>query len=899
METALVYRETPSGTWDDEHVKALLHFPRFPIRLIQQEPWQGWIGQRGGLKAVYAYLQNYPLSPSHRRILDVVLSNPEAVADVYASRLNISRATYFYQLRELVPALAQALNHWDMNPLPAPPEADPVHRSHLPVPLTALVGAGPVLEALTGLLLRDDVRLLTLLGMGGIGKTRLSLELARRLGGQFGGNICFVDLSSLKDPANVAAAIAEALGVEKTGETQIKPYLRPREFLLILDNFEHILPAGDLVADLLAGAPRLKILVTSRAALHIYGEHEYVVPPLALPETTHTGDLDRLAQSPAVALFVQRAQAVKTGFVLDEENAEAIAELCLRMEGIPLAIELAAFQVKYFSPQAMLVRLSNAQRLNFLSQTSGWMPPQHRTMRAMFDWSYDLLPPELQVLFRRLAAFPGGCTIDAAEKVCSHVDAHAGLTALADRSLLEQQVDFDGEPRFQMRGITREYVLERLEAHGEADSLRRIHALYYLAHAEGIKDSISGRPGNCRSEARERAFTGTRQEYANLKAALQWIVEQHEGESGLRFILALWDYWKYAGDLNEGRQFAQLILEQTADLRLPIRARVLRLAGWLAHDVRDTTTMQMAFQASHDLAGELNDPIGTGLALHGLGELARLRGLFGQARAHIDQSLKLFNELDNRKQIAWSLDLLGRIALSQGSLAAAREYFQQSLASFRAIDSNTGVSTTLAHLGQSLYYAGQIDQAKNLLEECRALNRAAGQCHSSALALALDCLSEIAACQADQEQAAELNARSMQSSREAGYNWCVELASFSAGWMALHAADLDEAACRLQESIVLQQALREDWRALLLLETCAGLAAARMDWLGAARLLGAAGSLRASTGIRPLPVYQPEQEHLSKTLATHLEAATLQESRFAGQELSTEQALAYALRCIT
>src|SRR5687768_2304789 len=278
MESIAKRRLSMTAVWDDEHVKALLHFPRFPIRLIQQEPWQTWIGKRGGVKSVHDYLQNYPFPPTQRRILDVVLSNPEAVADVYADRLNISRATYFYQLRELVPAIVQALNYWEL--YSSDPQIDLPLQDNLPTPLTGLVGVEGTLQTLTRLLARVDVRLLTLLGPGGIGKTRLSIEIARRIVYE----ACFVDLSVVRDPSKVAGVINQNLGIKEKTISALKFALREREFLLILDNFEQILPARTLIIDLLATLPQLKVIITSRAALHIYGEHEFIIPRLAITD---------------------------------------------------------------------------------------------------------------------------------------------------------------------------------------------------------------------------------------------------------------------------------------------------------------------------------------------------------------------------------------------------------------------------------------------------------------------------------------------------------------------------------------------------------------------------------------------------------------------------------------
>lgn len=456
MEPLTKRRSPTTAVWDDEHIKALLHFPRFPVRLIQQEPWQSWIGQRGGLKAVHSYLQNYPFSPSHRRILDVVLSNPEAVADVYADQLNISRATYFYQLRELVPAIAQALNHWDHDPVDAAPEDPLTFQNNLPNPLTSLVGVETTLQTLLRLFSRDDVRLLTLLGPGGIGKTRMSIEIARRLDRE----VCFVDLSTLTTPSQLCGAIALCLGLRDGATVSIlKKSLRNRDFLLILDNFEQLLPSRTLVSDLLDSSPRLKIIVTSRANLQIYGEYEFTIPPLAIADIESVKGQHLWAQSPAVALFVQRAQAVNSNFSLNNENVEAVTELCQRMEGLPLAIELAAYQVKYYSPQAIL-DLSN-NRLDFLSQGSSRVSHHHQTMRSMLDWSFDLLTSDMQNFLCQLSVFPESFTVDEVRSVCDLQNIETGLNSLIDQSLLEQNPCADGKPKFKMLGIVREYALEK------------------------------------------------------------------------------------------------------------------------------------------------------------------------------------------------------------------------------------------------------------------------------------------------------------------------------------------------------------------------------------------------------------------------------------------------------
>jgi predicted ATPase len=832
-----------------------------------------------------------------------VLSSPESVANVYANRLNISRATYFYQLRELVPALVQALNHWELDRLTsaqALPETISSLQPTIPTPLTNLVGAESLLQSLTQHLQRDDLRLLTLLGPGGIGKTRLVIELSHRMREWFEDQICFVDLSPVRDPAQVAAAIAQALGLKESGESQLKAYLRPRSFLLVLDNFEHILPARSLVTELLATAPRLKILVTSRAALHVYGEHEFVIPPMPTPSIENAKDADLLAQSPAVKLFVQRAQDVNPDFTLNNENSEAVFEICRRMEGIPLAIEMAAFQVKYFSPQAMLVRLSNTRRLAFLSQVPKRLPAHQQTMRDMLDWSYVLLTPELQALFSRLAIFPGGCTIEAAESVCAIPpsdqggnlqDVPIGLTALVDQSLLSQHIEVDGEPRFQMLGMAREYALEKLEIRHEGEIIRRTQAFYYLNLVEqyALQQSLRGR---------SETFNLLQHEYTNLKSAIHWAIEKREGELGLRFIIALWDYWRFFGNQHEGRQFAQAVLEQTGDLRTPVRAHVLRLLGWLAHDFCDYTTMLWAFQSSLELSEALADRNEMGLALQGLGELARLRAQPQHAHEQIQQCYLLFKELQNQKQIAWSLDLLGRVELSQGKLSRAQKYFQESLDLFQKTGTDSDMPFALTHLGQTLFYQGLSEQAQPLFEQSLDLSQSAGITRSSICALALNYLGEIAIQRSQSQLAREKIDQSLSLSRNGGYSWCVELGCYTSGALALQSGEMESAAFCFRESLLLQQSLKEPWRSIKLLEATAALSVVRHELLGAARLYGASERLREISKIPQMPVYCRQFEDSLKNLNRQLDAPALHEAWAAGQELSLEQAVIYALRCL-
>ncbi|MBA3469050.1 MAG: tetratricopeptide repeat protein, partial [Herpetosiphonaceae bacterium] len=767
-----------------------------------------------------------------------------------------------------------------------------------PAPLTSLVGVEPTLAQLGALLLQREVRLLSLLGPGGIGKTRLAIELARRVATAFADGAHFVDLTVLRDPATVAVTIGRTLEVQLGDgvdpDTQIKAHLRDQELLLVLDNFEHLLAAAPLVAALLSAAPRLKILVTSRAALHVYGEHEWVVAPLAVPDPASAH-----VESAAIELFVQRARAANSGFALTSDNTATIAELCVWMEGLPLAIELAAAQSKFFSPQAMLVRLAHAQRLRFLDHGPQHLPARQQTLRGMLEWSYRLLPPELQSLFRLLAVFVGGCTVEAVFAVGARIDGakfgnsdqvQAGLIALADQSLLHQRLEPSGEPRFQTLETTREYAQEQLDLHAETSAAQRAHARHYLHWAE------HGQAAPADSLETQAALL--KREYANCQAAIAWAVEQREDEISLRFVAALWEFWTYYGHHSEGWRIAQSVIKQTVGRRDALRAHLFRLVGWLAHDLRDFTTMQPAFQSSFDISQALDDQQGIGLALHGLGSLARLRGQWQVAQSQLQRSLAIFQLLGDQEGHAWSLDHLGRLALSQGECSRAQSLFQTSHALFRSFSSRWGPIFTYGHQGRAAFYQGDLEAAGRWFSECSFAARASGAQRSPMAALTLNYLGAIAMEQGQSAQAHVLLAECLALSSDHGYVWCLETANFVLGRLAVGAGQPDVAVAHFKASLVLQQSLREPWRALLTLEACADLLLARSEVLAAARLCGAAEHLRSVCQVRQPPIYQSAYAATRQQLQIQLSPASLAETMLAGQTLTLEQAITYALRCL-
>src|SRR5437763_17100 len=544
---------------------------------------------------------------------------------------------------------------------------------HLPAQLTPLIGGEQEVAAVYALLQRPGVRLLTLTGTGGVGKTRLSLQVATDLLDDFADGVCFVPLAPVGDPELVVATIAQALGIKEVGERPLPDLLQAAlrdQRLLLLDNFEQVVAAAAGLADLLASCPGLKMLVTSRAVLHLHGEYEFPVPPLALPDLTTLPQ--SLSQNAAVALFLERARAVKPDFELTPANTRAIAEICVRLDGLPLAIELAAARVKLLPPQALLARLEH--RLQVLTGGARDVPARQQTLRNLLAWSYDLLDGKQQQLFGRLSVFVGGCTLEAVEGLYTALgdlpaDVLDGVTSLIDKSLLRQTEQEGEEPRLLMLETIREYGLEALAASGEMESTRRAHATYYLALADLAELELGGPQQGVWLDRLER-------EHDNLRAALQWTIEQGEAggsmEMALRLGGALRRFWWGRGHWSEGRNFLERALATgLADTWIDpsVRAKALLAASNLIFVQSDYERAKVLSEESLALYRELEDRHGIAYSLYRLGNVAWVRGDTAAARSLIGEALALFREVDDKEYIAYSLFSLGLFASSQGEYA--------------------------------------------------------------------------------------------------------------------------------------------------------------------------------------------------------------------------------------
>jgi non-specific serine/threonine protein kinase len=627
-------------------------------------------------------------------------------------------------------------------------------------PFRPLIGRAADIERARALLMDEQVRLLTLVGPGGVGKTRLALGLAEAMRDDFFDGACFVDLAPLHDAGLVLSSIAHALSVADSSPQVLAATLQVaignRHLLLVVDNFEQVIDAAPALGELLAACPQLRLLVTSREPLALAWEQLFEVAPLDYPDVDRLADSDEIARAPAVALFVQQARLIRPQFALDPDNLRSVAEICRRLDGLPLAIELAAARTRVLSPHAILYQLRQ-RPMELLSGGPRDAPARHRTLREAIAWSYELLEADQQQLFRRLSVFAGGCSLDGIQAVFDHANVAEGVESLLDKHLLVVGGLADVEPRYAQLETVREFGALQLAASGEAEGVRARHADHVLGLVETLAPQLYG------AEQR-RASQQLLAEHNNVRAALDWSLvgaDDERIELGLRLAGALWLFWRLRGFVEEGRRRLATLLERAGvkidghqvDLESArssvALARALYAAGYLAFAQAAADDAQVLLSASLDVARSVGDTWVESYALHGLGHAAMLRGELTEARALYGMRLVIAEKQHDQYALGQVLNSLGEVARSLDEPGVAHRFYAQSLEIRRELGDTRGVAMGLTNLGHVLVAERDLGRARETLAESLALLAELGHEYGEAV-----CASALAAVAAADGQAA-------------------------------------------------------------------------------------------------------------------------------------------------
>ncbi len=730
----------------------------------------------------------------------------------------------------------------------APPHHNPTP-NNLPLQVNRFIGREREMTAIKGLL--TTTRLLTLTGAGGSGKTRLALQVATDLLEEFEHGVWWVELAALSDPLLVPQAVASVVGVpERAGHTvteALSDALRPKHLLLVLDNCEHVLAACvQLIEALLHTCSQVRVMVTSREALRITGETTWLVVPLRAPDVSQLQPIEELLTYEAVQLFVERAKSVLPSFTLTPENAPAVAQVCRRLDGIPLAIELAAARIRALSVEQIVARLDHAYQL--LTGGSRSALPRQQTLRAAMDWSYDLLPAHEQAFFRRLSVFAGSFSLEAAEAICAGEPGEAYntldiLSSLIDKSLalMEQR---GSAARYRLLEPVRQYGQDKLQESGEAAQTRRNHRDWYARLAEQAELETQ--------EAQQEIwFERLEAEHDNLRGALGWSLEQQEAGMAAQIGGAIWRFWLLRGHMSEGRSFLDRALAAYSE-KNAVRAKALNVAAVLASLQDDYPAAKALAKESLALSRELAERRQTGYALYVLGRLARIEGNYTDAVTFFEESLSLFRELGQRHDLALVLSGLGLTVLYLGDAERATALCEESLEISRELGDPRGIASWLANLGAIMLARGDDKRAQELCEESLAIRRALGYKGGAAHTLAI------------------------------------------LGRIALHQGAYERATAYFTESLALRQETGEKEGIATALEGLAAVTGMQGHPVRAARLYGFAASLRTLLGAPLPPIDRPSYLQSVAAIRARLDEPTFQNAWTQGQAMTREEALAEA-----
>lgn len=735
-------------------------------------------------------------------------------------------------------------------PMAAAAVSEPRH--NLPAPPTPFIGRKEELNRLGGLLADPGARLVTLTGPGGVGKTRIAIEVGRGAVERFPDGVFFVVLGPLRDPDLVGATIARTLDLETSGPRSVEEELvaafQERRCLLILDSFERVLPAAGLVAELLRESEEPKAIVTSRSILHLRGEHVLPVPPLRAPPDVRGLSPEEVQGYEAVDLFVQRARAARPDFSLTEENHEAVGEVCYHLDGLPLAIELAAARVRLLSPSMIRDRLSN--RFELLTGGPRDLPERHQKLRATFDWSYDLLSEGERRLFRRLCVFVGGCSLEGIQRVCDPEGREGEildeLATLVDVSLLSRVESVDEEPRFETLESIREYGWELAEQEGETDEQRRLHARYYLELAERLEPELAG-------PRQEVWLDRLAQEHHNIQAVLDWALEHGDLELAVQLGSALWWFWWVRGHFTEMRRRLDRALAERGRLSPSLQANLLVASGSLAsmegdHE-RALAHFQEAFAAERGAVGRRE----VVRALRSMAFALSQRGEYDRAVALLEESHELARELESPSDVSAGLRGLAKMRLHQRGYEEAERLYREALEIDRERGDRQSMAWSLAGLGEVARHREEMDEAARLLEEGLALCR-------------------------------ELDSKP-------GIAYLL----LASGHVSRYSGEVEEAEARYREALPLLRDLRNRRRIALCLLGLAAVAARKEEWSRALLLFGAVEPMLEPMGIQIAPVDEGELRMAEKRIRENLTEEEIEKLRRRGCDMELEEAIDFGL----